>query len=718
MNSVFTAAPHHDILALLIQIAVLLFTARLLGEVAQRFGQPTVVGEILAGIVLGPSLLSGMIPALGDWIVPHNETQGHLLEAISLLGVMLLLLITGLETDIVLIRRQLRSALGAAIGGLLLPLVVGFLLGQLLPESMLVASGQRLILSLFLAIAMAISAIPVVAKVLMELNLTRRDIGQTIIAAAMIDDTVGWILLSIVIGLAGGGAITLASVGGSIGKVLILMLVSFTVGRWLIRRALIIVQNKFHIGDKTLSFVIICMFVWGALSQALELEAILGAFVVGIVFSLLSRLPVDTLHQLESITIGIFAPIFFAVAGLKVDILALLEPQLLLLTSLIVALAVFCKLVGVYIGARLIGGSNHYTALFYGSGLNARGSMGIIVASIGLSFNVLTPTMFSMIVVMAVVTSLMAPALMRWALNHITPEAQELERLKREELNRDSLVANIRRVLVPVRTRQDNLIHATQHIEARLLARIHQQTPLELTLFSVSNRSNRSASSEFLSKIEELFTGKTITKRTVIGEHVGNQILKEAQKEYDLIVIGTPEGQTSYEALFTPIVDYLIRFAPCPTMIVHGHQAFPADWQPTRILIPTNGSLAARRAAEVAFALAVPDSEVTIMRVVEENYSSEHLDATGTLVTRQISTARKSVEQLRQMGEFQGIAALTDVRVGIDPEVLILQAAKERQIDLIILGTSVSPMTDRLYLGPRVERIVTSAPCPVVIVNS
>ncbi len=718
MEATFTAAPHHDVLALLIQLAILLGTARLLGELAQRLGQPTVVGEILAGIVLGPSLLSGLVPAIGDWIVPHNPIQGYLLETVSLLGVMFLLLLTGLETDVTLIRRQIRSALGVATGGLLLPLIMGFLLGQVLPDYLLGKPDQRFVFALFLAIAMSISAIPVVAKVLMDLNMMRRDIGQTIIAAAMIDDTVGWILLSIVIGLAGGATVTAGSVAQSVISVVAFMGISFTLGKWLLSHGLVFVQEHLHVPNKMLSFVVFCMFAWGAIGQALGLEALLGAFIVGILFSQLPRLNSDVVHLLEKMTVGIFAPIFFAVAGLKVNILALLNPELFGIALLVIAVATFCKLVGVYLGARLIGGRDHWSAVFFGAGLNARGSMEIIIATIGLSLGVLTQELFSVIVVMAVTTSLMAPFLLRWASAHIQPEAQELERLKREQLNRNSLVAHLRRVLVPVRPRADNEIHATQSIEALLLARIHQRTPLELTLFSVSQPSDRAATGDFLNKLTSVFIGSSIHKKVLPSEQASDAILKEAQKDYDLLVIGTPEGSATYAALFTPLVDEVVRFAPCPTMIVHGHQSLPADWQPTRILIATNGSLAAQRAAEVAFALALPDAEVTILRVVEENYEHHYLDASGTLVTRQLGTARKSVEQLRQMGEYQGIVALTEVRVSNDPDRVILQVAQDRQIDLIILGTSISPATDRLYLGPRVERIVNSAPCPVVIINS
>lgn len=715
MEQSFTAAPHHDVLVLLVQVAVLLLTARVLGEVAQRLGQPTVVGEILAGIVLGPSLLSGLVPAIGKWIVPHTQVQGYLLEVVSLMGVMFLLLVTGLETDIPLIRRQARSAISVALGGLVLPLVMGFTLGQLLPDELLVDPERRFVFALFVATAMSISAIPVVAKVLMDLNLMRRDIGQTIIAAAMIDDTTGWVLLSVVIGLAGGGIISAGSVLQSIVTVIAFMALSFTAGRWLVSRAMTIVQNHLQLRDKMLSLVIFFMFTWGAISQAVGLEALLGAFVIGIVFSQMHRLGSDVLHKLESLTVGIFAPIFFAVAGLKVNALKLLEPRLLVVALVVIAVATICKIVGVYIGARFLGGRDHWTALFFGAGLNARGSMEIIVATIGLSLGVLTQDMFSIIVVMAVTTSLMAPAILRWTLEHITPAQEEVDRLRREELNQGSMIANVRRVLVPVRLREN--ASPSQLIEARLLERINASSNIALTLMTVTDASSRARSAEFLDKLAELFATQRVIKKVVVSDDAGSAILDEVRKDYDLMILGASEDHSNSAVLFTPLVDYLIRLSPCPTMLIQGERLQP-DWTPQRILVPSNGSLASRRAAEVAFALATNGEEVTILQVVEENRSDYHLDSSGMVVARQLQIAESSVENLREMGAFQGVSALTEVQVAVEPESLILDTARAREMDLIIVGTNISAGSDRLYLGPRVERILNNAPCPVIVVNS
>jgi Kef-type K+ transport system membrane component KefB len=151
---------------------------------------------------------------------------------------------------------------------------------------------------------------------------------------------------------------------------------------------------------------------------------------MGVIFGQMPRLPEDVHHKLITVSLGIFTPVFFAVAGLKVNVGALLTPQLILITLVVIAIATLGKVVGTYAGARLIGGREHWTALSFGAGLNARGAMEIIIATIGLQLGILSQDMFSIIVIMAMATSLMAPPALRWVLRHVVPEEQELERLR------------------------------------------------------------------------------------------------------------------------------------------------------------------------------------------------------------------------------------------------------------------------------------------------
>lgn len=716
---IFTAAPHDVIVLLLAQLAILLFTARALGEIAQRLNQPSVIGEILAGILLGPSILSGFFPFFEPWVIPQTELQGYLLETVSLVGAMFLLLITGLETDITLIKRHARTAIGVSYGGIIMTFSTGFLLGMYLPDYLLADPERRLVFALFVATAMAISAIPVIAKVLMDLNLMRRDIGQTIIAAGMSDDTTGWILLSIVAGLASGASVTLGSVAEIVGSVLAFLVISFTLGRYLVKKLLDYVQDEVTSQDRLLTLVVVLMFAWGAMTHALHLEAVLGAFVMGVILGQMPRLP-DAVHKkLQTIALGIFAPIFFAVAGLKVNIGNLLEPTLFALALLVIFIACIGKVTGTYIGARLIGGRDHWTALSFGAGLNARGAMEIIIATIGLSLGILSQDMFSIIVVMAMVTSLMAPPALRWVLKHVQPEEQELERLKKEELAKGSIVAGIYRVLLPVRIRDEegSIVHT---IESRILDKMGKNAEdLSVTLLNVASPGEKNKGTEFLNKLKDMFSHKEILTKVVESDKPADVIIEEVKKDYDLLILGSSPEEKGSDVLFTPMVDYLVRLSPCITIVVHG-QRLREYWQPKRILVPTNGSVASKNAAEISFMMASSEEdEVTVLNVVTEEESEWHLRLREDEHTkRSLGLAHEIVEELRVIGESNGVLTVADVRTGPSPEEVIFDVVEKERIDLIVLGTSLRAGTGRIFLGPRVERIIENARCPVLVVNS
>jgi Kef-type K+ transport system membrane component KefB len=717
---VFSAAPHHDVFLLVLQVGILLLTARVLGEVATRLGQPSVIGEILAGILLGPSLLAGFFPAFGELIIPQTETSGYLLEVISLLGAMFLLLITGLETDIQLIKRHARTAVSVSFGGISITFITGFFLGQYLPDFLLADPDERLVFALFVATAMSISAIPVIAKVLMDMNLMRRDIGQTILAAGMSDDTIGWILLSIVAGIAAGDAVTAGTVFTTVASVLAFLIISFTLGRWMVRKLLIYVQDEVISSDRLLSLVIILAFLWGAITQLLNLEAILGAFVMGIIFGMMPRLPEDVIDKLESLALGIFAPVFFAVAGLKVNIINLFDPTLIIITIIVIGVATLGKVVGTYTGARFFGKKDHWTSLSFGAGLNARGAMEIIIATIGLRLGILSQDMFSIVVVMAIATSLMAPIALRWVLSKVTIGEEEQKRLAKEELEADSLVADIHRVLLPVRTRrttkgQEKFIQST---EAQILELIGQDSSISLTLYTVAKDKDKTECEAYLDELAGYFNLDEIVKKVVTSDRPGDAIVDEAKKDYDLVVLGATEQSEDHSHLFSPIVDFITRFSPCPTLIVQAG-AIAKGWEPERILVPTNGSTESRNAAELAFFIAKSDrnKEVIALNVITNDLTPVQKSKEAYIETRK-RFANEAVNELKNLGEAFEVKTEALVRQGSSVEEVITEMAASNAIDLIVVGTNVRPGSNRLYLGPRVENILQMASCPVIVFNT
>ena len=710
------AASQGDVLHLLIQVAILLAVARGLGEICQRLNQPSVVGEILAGVLLGPSVLGALAPAIATWTIPQTPVQGYLLEVVGLIGVMLLLIITGFETDLALIRRKARTAMGIAVGGLLVPFASGLLLGLWFPSDLLLEPTQRTVFALFLATAMSISAIPVLAKILLDMRMMRRDVGQTMLAAGMIDDITGWTMLGIVATLASVGRIAPGDVFRSLLTVAVFLGATVTVGRFIVAKSLAFVQDRMKGRDRLLTLIVVLAFLWAGFTQWLRLEPVLGAFAIGILFGQMRRLPSDVSHKLEATALAIFSPIFFAVAGLKVDVSSLANPRLLRLALVVIGVATFGKVVGAYLGSRYLSKQDHWTSLAYGAGLNARGAVEIIVASIGLSLGILSQEVFSMIVVMAVVTSLAAPFALRAIFRRIEPGADEVARLRREESAQGSLVASIRRVLVPVRPRQSNLGGA-QVIGATLIGKLASTHGISITLLSAGARGDRSMVNEFLDEVEPLFGPNTaVSRRIVESPNPIQAVINEAQHDYDLVLLGATEVGSTSEALFGGVVDEIVRLAPVPSLIVRGGTV-PAGWQPRRIVLPTDGTLASRRAAELAFTVVEPDGMVTVVHVVSKETSAVTAVLSDDQAAR-LDIGHQIAADVRHLGDSFGVATETEVRMGPEPEEAILDTARRINADLVVLGTSVRTASQRLFLGPRVERVLASCPCPVVVFNT
>lgn len=701
----FSAAAHDEVLQLLVQVSILLCAARLLGAIAQRMGQPSVAGEILAGVLLGPSILSSLVPALGRWIVPSTATQGHLLEVVSLIGVMLLLVVTGLETDLGLIRRRIRVAAGIAIGGLLVSFSSGLLFGFLVPDTLVAVPDQRVVFALFIATAMAITAIPVLAKILIDLNLMKREFGQTALAVGMIDDITGWTLLGVVTALAGTQVLETATVATTIGMVAVFLLLTATAGRFLVDRGLTLVQDRFRGPDFILTLVIVLAFGWGALSQALQLEPVIGAFAIGILFGRLPRLPVDVVQKLEGITYGVFSPIFFAVVGLKVNLGAVLTPDLLVVTFAALGVAICGKMIGVYLGARLLAGQDHWSSLAYGSGLSARGALGIIVATIGLSLGILTPELFSIIVIVAVVTSILAPISLRFCFARVAPAREEEERLAKEAELREGFTGRFRRILIPVRPRIGEV--GTQRIQAEIISRLTRGKGISVTLLAVASKEERSLAADYLSILQNTFHTSSSMTRAVSGEDAVETILREAESDYDLLVIGTPTLSDSGESVFGPVIDELIRLSRTPVLVVRGDEV-SHGWKPSRLLVPISGSQSSRNAADLALAVAGTDAVVRGVHIVVPTHVSGVRPDLGYDLTAGLEDSAGRL----------GRRVETEVRYAPDVRSGILDAVRDSESDLLIVGTSVRAGTTRLYLGPRVEHLARNAPCPVLILNS
>ncbi|MGC4986827.1 cation:proton antiporter [Streptomyces sp. DT193] len=410
------AIPPHSLLVFLLQVAVLLLLATALGQLAARFNMPAIVGELLAGVIVGPSLLSHAWPSLADWLLPKDPNQLHLLDAVGQLGVILLVGLTGMELKFDLVRRRGSTAVRVSLAGLLLPLALGVGVGFLLPDSLIPGGTSTTVFSLFLGVAMCVTAIPVIAKTLIDMNLLHRDVGQLTLAAGVFDDVVGWFLLSVVSAMATAG-LTTGTVATALLYPVLVVAAAWLVGRPLVKWALR-AANRSQSPTATVAVTTLIVLFGAAATQAMHLEAVFGAFVCGVLIGTSGELDKEKPAPLRTTVLAFLAPVFFATAGIRMDLTALTRPTVLATACAVLTVAILGKFVGACIGAKM-SGLGRWEALALGAGMNCRGVIEVIVAMVGLKLGVLGPETYTIIILVAIVTSLMAPPILRIAMARV-----------------------------------------------------------------------------------------------------------------------------------------------------------------------------------------------------------------------------------------------------------------------------------------------------------
>jgi Kef-type K+ transport system membrane component KefB len=404
-------------------LGVLLLVAVGMGWLARRAGLPVIVGELAAGVLLGPSLLGAVAPGDSGWL-PTGSDQAHLFDTATQLGAVLLVGVTGGELSLRAITQRGRSVAAVCLGGLLVPLALGVVAGYLVPRDLWGPGADQTTFAWFLGAALCVSAIPVIAKTLSDLKMVHRNVGQLILTAAALEGLVAWLMvaaLSAVVAQGWQPAVLARVVFGLLGFVVLVVL-----GRPLVRfvlRAAARTNDPVPINAVCVTFILLA----AAASQAVGLEAIFGALVAGMLISSTAVVPPGTLAPLRTFVLAVCAPIFLAGAGLRMDLTALGGLTDLLTALVILVLAIVGKLVGAYVGAR-IGRLGHWEGVALGVGLNSRGLVEIVIAETGLRIGVLSTTAYTIIVLVAVCTSALAPPLLRWSMVRVEYRAEESAR--------------------------------------------------------------------------------------------------------------------------------------------------------------------------------------------------------------------------------------------------------------------------------------------------
>jgi K+:H+ antiporter len=696
------------------ELGLLLVVGRLMGEAAQRLAQPAVMGQLIGGLLLGPSVLGLIWPAAQHALFPGTPEQKSMINAVSQLGILMLLLLTGMETDLQLVKRVGRAAVTVAATGVALPFICGFALGEMLPDVLLPKPDARLVTAIFLGTALSISSVKIVAMVVREMNFMRRDLGQIIVASAILEDTIGWVIIAVAFGLASAGTVDLWSVGRAVLGTAAFMVASLTFGRRIVFYLIRWANDNFQSDFPVITVILVIMIAMALITQLIGVNTVLGAFVAGI---LIGESPILTRHideQLRGLIVALFMPVFFGLSGLSADLTVLKNSALALLAVGLIVIASVGKFVGAFLGGKL-GGLTRAESLALGCGMNARGSTEVIVATIGLSMGVLNRDLFTLIVTMAIVTTMAMPPMLRWALKRLPMRKKERIRLEREELDAKGFVTNLERLLLAADDSPNG------KFASGLAGVIAGSGGKPTTIVDMSKDDRKAAAkkngkeskekeseetvetaAEGIDTLEshpdEEKPGKTdVTARS--DKPKGPQaIAEEARKGYDFMVVGIAKTRNPNGG-FSKDISLITNGFDGPLAVADTRES-RRDRPPRRygkILIPVNGTEVSRRAAEIGLTLArASDAQVTALFVTRTNGGGGKAN----------STARKRAMRRNERAILKDIGALgdrfdVDVRsttlTNLAPGEAIVREAK-RGYDLVVLGVSRRP-GDTLFFG-------------------
>jgi Kef-type K+ transport system membrane component KefB/nucleotide-binding universal stress UspA family protein len=677
-------------------IIALLVCGRVLGEGMQRIGQPAIMGQLIAGVLLGPSVLGVVWPDLQQTLFPKTPEQKAMIDAVSQLGILMLLLLTGMETDLSLVRRTGKAAFSVSIAGIAVPFLWGIALGEALPDDMLPHPDRRLVTTLFLGTALAIASVKIVAVTIREMHFLRRTLGQLIVTAAIIDDTIGWILLSIILGLAGHGRIDLVSVGQSVFGTLLFLAASFTIGRRVVALLIRWVNDNLVSELPVITAILVVMGVMALITHAIGVHTVLGAFVAGM---LVGQSPILTRHideQLRGLIVALFMPVFFGIAGLQADISVFADSAIFTLSVLLILIASLGKFSGAFVGGAF-GGLTWRECVALGWGMNARGSTEVVVATIGLSMGALSQTLFTMILAMAVVTTMAMPPMLRWSLARIPLRPDEAARLEREAFEAEGFIPRIERLLVAV---DDS---ASARLASHIIGLLAGSRRIPTTVLRMESKARsrpkeqveavaRAAAEAAEPDSPEPDAAPAAVDITTRPQDASAEeaVAREARKGYDLLVIGV-EPVADEGGFDDKVARVASEFkGPLAIAAARGPHRRAGTGRPLDILVPVNGTAYSRRAAELALALARADNgSVTALYVAMPNRRSwQRRLATPWAIG---ADEEAILREIAQLGDRAGVTVRTTVRRAVAPEEAILRRLHNGPYNLILMGVSPRP---------------------------
>ncbi len=714
-------AAEHTTAIFAAQLILLLFFGRLIGEGMARIGQPAIFGQLLAGVLLGPSIFGAVLPDLRHLVFPETPALKSMIDAVSQIGILLLLLLTGMETNLALVNRKRRAVISTSLFGIAVPFVCGVALAYALPAELIPSSTTRLVTALFLGTALSISSVKIVAMVLMEIGAIRRDLGQLILATAILDDSLAWIIIAIISGIAAYGAVNFEHVGMSVGLTALFLALSLTVGRRAVARIIVWCNDNLTTEVPVISAILLILLTMALTTELIGVHSALGAFVAGI---LIGQSPILTEHiesQLRGFIIAFFSPVFFAVAGLGMDLRTLLDPALLGFTLAVILIASIGKFLGALAGGML-GGLNWLESLALATGLNARGSTEVIIATVGLSMGALSNQLYTMIVAMAVVTTMVMPPTLRWMMGRVPLRDEELQRLDKEEAEQNESVPKMERALVYVDGSNNGGLAATL---AGLFAA--RQGVLTTVLQAPGEQGDKSqgrdrvtaAGNAALQNVPEPSgkeppaAPKPALEQLVQGRSAQDDdaVEKEAAKGYSIAFVGIDQPISKTAPRFEdPLQALAATFDGPIAILLNGRRYDPSSDGPLNILVPTGGSADSRLATEIALTLAAASrGTLTALHVFDPR------EDTLLLRGRARRLGISVLVEAHRLGKRSGVAVKGLTATSPRPETEIRRVARRGRYDLVVLGTALR-QGETKFLGPRTLGLVQSLRTPVLLI--
>ncbi len=393
--------------SLILQILVVILAAKLFGVICRLAGQPQVVGEILAGIALGPSLLKVVAPEIHGFVFPKESLSQ--LFFLSQLGILLFMFIVGLELDLKSLRSKARSAVVISMVSIIVPFVLGSGLALFLFDTYGTQGKGSLSFVLFMGIAMSITAFPVLARIIQEQGLSKTEIGATAIACAAADDVTAWCLLAVVVAIAQSGS----GLGAIWTLVFAVLYIAFmlTVVRPYLSRSLNVAANE-PVSPRLIGLILIGLLVSSWITETIGIHALFGAFLMGVAVPDHGQVKEKIVARVHDVTAIILLPLFFAFTGLRTELGLINDAESWLICGLVLFVAMAGKLGGATIAARFTG-HGWRDSLTVGALMNTRGLVELIVLNVGYDLGILSPKIFTIMVIMALVTTMTTGPLLR-----------------------------------------------------------------------------------------------------------------------------------------------------------------------------------------------------------------------------------------------------------------------------------------------------------------